>query len=311
MILPDTPADAPDTYRSGFVAVIGRPNVGKSRLMNALLRQKIAIVSPRPQTTRQRQLGIITRPDHQMIFVDTPGLISVPRHKLDEFMLRVANEALVDADIVLWLVDGSVSPQPEDEAIARRLAVAVAPGQVILGINKLDLLQPAEVQPRADAYRRLLPDAPWIMFSAEKARGLTELYAMLLAALPPGPQYYPEDQVTETYVRHIAADMIREQLLVQLREEVPHTAAVIVQEFKERPNGVTYIRADILVERDTHKKIVIGKDGQQLRAIGAAARLEIAALLETDVYLDLWIKVSPNWRGDAYLLRQLGYDEAE
>lgn len=308
MTLPDS---SPEPYRSGFVAVIGRPNVGKSRLMNALLRQKIAIVSPRPQTTRQRQLGIVTAPDHQMIFVDTPGLISVPHHKLDEFMLRVANEALADADVVLWLVDGSTPPQPEDEAIARRLAVAVAPGQVILGINKLDLLRPAEVQPRAEAYSRLLPDAPWIMFSAEKAQGLDELYAMLLAALPPGPQYYPEDQVTETYVRHIAADLIREQLLVQLRDEVPHSAAILVQEFKERPNGVTYIRADIVVERDTHKKIVIGKNGQQLRSIGAAARLEIADLLQTEVYLDLWVKVSPNWRGDESLLRQLGYAEAE
>ncbi len=299
----------PENYRSGFVAVIGRPNVGKSCLLNALLKQKIAIVSPRPQTTRQRQLGILTGPDHQMIFIDTPGLIPSPRHKLDEFMLRVTNEVLADADVVLWLVDGSVPPQLEDEAIARRLADLFEQSRVILAINKLDLLQPAYFLPRSEAYRALLPDAPWIMLSAEKSLGLDELYTMLVAALPPGPQYYPEDQVTETYVRQIAAEMIREQILIQLWDEVPHGAAVSVAEFKERDNGVTYIQATIFVERETHKKMLIGKEGRQLRQIGEAARKEISDMLGAPVFLDLWVKVAPNWRRDERFLRQLGYAE--
>ncbi len=299
----------PADHRSGFVAVVGRPNVGKSTLVNALLRQKVAIVSPRPQTTRSRQLGIITEPGYQMVLVDTPGLIKTPRHQLDAYMLRQATEALLDADVVLWLVDASEPPQPDDEELAGRLRGL--PGQVVLALNKVDLLRPEEVAGRVAAYRTLLPAAPWLLFSATQAAGVAELERMLVAALPPGPRYYPPDQVTETYLRDIAAEMIREQLLMQLREEVPHAATVVVKEFKERPNGVTYINAEIVVERDSHKKIVIGKKGQQLRQIGAAARASIHELVEAPVYLDLWVRVAPDWRQDARLLHQYGYAEPE
>lgn len=299
----------PPDHRSGFVAVVGRPNVGKSTLVNALLRQKVAIVSPRPQTTRARQLGIITEPGYQMVLVDTPGLIPTPRHQLDAYMLRQATEALLDADVVLWLVDASEPPQPEDEALAQRLQGL--PNQVILALNKVDLLRPEQVEARVAAYRAFLPAAPWLLFSAAHSAGVAELEQMLAAALPPGPRYYPADQVTETYLRDIAAELIREQLLLQLRDEVPHAATVVVKEFKERPNGVTYINAEIVVERDGHKKIVIGKKGQQLRQIGAAARQALHELVETPVYLELWVRVAPDWRQDPRLLQQYGYTEPE
>lgn len=305
--LPQFADDAlPEDHRSGFVAVVGRPNVGKSTLVNALLRQKIAIVSPRPQTTRTRQLAIITEPDHQIIFIDTPGFITRPRHKLDEAMIDVAVEALDDADLVVWLVDASAPPDEDDRAIGERLQT-VTDRPVILAINKIDTLQPEQVIARSDAFRALLPDAPWLMFSAEQQRGVDQLYSMIVDALPLGPRYYPADQITDAYMRTIAAEMVREQVLLQLRDEVPHAVAVQVDEFKERENGVVYIGATVFVERDSQKKIVIGRKGEQLRRIGSAARKEIETLLDTRVYLELWVKVVPKWRRNERMLKQLGY----
>jgi GTPase len=299
--------ELPEGHRSGFVAVVGRPNVGKSTLMNALLQQKVAIVTPQPQTTRKRQLGILTTADYQIVFIDTPGLMK-PRHKLDEFMVATAAEALQDAEMVLWLVDASEPPGPGDRAIAEQLAGTLAKEtKLILAINKIDLLEAEEVIPRSEEYRALAPDADWLMISAREQRGVDELLQRLVAALPEGPRYYPADQVTDTYLRDIAAEMIREQIMIQVREEIPYGAAVQIEEFKERENGVTYVSATIFVERENHKKIVIGNKGQQLREIGAAARQEIEGLVEGKVFLELWVKAEPKWRRNEQALRRFGY----
>jgi GTP-binding protein Era len=302
--------ETPEGFKSGFVALVGRPNVGKSTLMNAFLQQKIAIVTPRPQTTRTRQLGIITESLYQMIFIDTPGIMKKPRHKLDKFMLETAVDTLTDADVILWLVDGSEPPGSEDQAIAAKLQSIENQTPVILGMNKIDNLSPVHVLPRSEAYSSLLPDAGWILFSALRQDGLPELLQMLVNALPEGPLFYPPDQITDAFLRDIAAEMIREQIMLQLREEIPYSTAVQVQEFKERANGTTYISANIIVERDSHKRIIIGRNGEQLRRIGAAARKEIEDMLEGKVFLELWVKVQPKWRRDENTLRRLGYSSA-
>ncbi len=297
----------PAGHRSGFVAVVGRPNAGKSTLMNAFLQQKVAIVTPRPQTTRTRQLGIVTAPDYQIVFVDTPGIMH-PRHKLDEFMLETALETLQDADLVLWLADGSFPPGEEDHEIAGQLRPLAASRPVLLAINKADLLQPDEVLSRTESYRALLPEAAdWLFFSAARRRGVEELLQLIVDKLPEGPRYYPADQVTDLFLRDIAAELVREQILLQLHEEVPHGAAVVVDEFKERENEVTHISATIYVERNSHKQIVIGSKGSQLRQIGAAARQQIEDMLGSKVFLELWVKVEPKWRRDEAALRRLGY----
>jgi GTP-binding protein Era len=298
--------DEPEGHKSGFVAVVGRPNVGKSTLINAFLGQKIAIVTPRPQTTRVRQLGILTELHFQMMFVDTPGMMK-PRHKLDEFMVETAVDALNDADVVLWLVDGSEMPGPGDKAIAAQLAGLAENVCLVLGINKGDLLSVDQVLPHTDAYRELVPNAEWILFSALQGNGRDELLQMLVDALPEGPRYYPADQVTDLYLRDIVAELIREQIMLQLRDEVPYGVAVQTDQYKERDNGVTYIGANVFVERDTHKRILIGAKGAQLRKIGAAARHEIESFLDGKVFLDLWVKVEPKWRRNERVLKRFGY----
>jgi GTP-binding protein Era len=298
----------PEGHKSGFVAVAGRPNVGKSTLMNALLRQKIAIVSPKPQTTRTRQLGIITQPDHQIIFVDTPGIMK-PRHKLDAYMVDSADESLQDADIILWLVDASDKPGLGDDSIATRLGRLSDDVRLILGMNKADLLPPDKVLDRTKAYRQLLPEADWLLFSALKGDGLSALMQMIVEALPEGPRYFPIDQTTDLFVRDIAAELIREQIFQLMREELPYGVAVQVDEYKERDNGVIYIAATIYVERENHKKMIIGAKGSQLRTINTAARHEIEQLVQTKVYLETWVKVEPNWRRDDQALKRLGYSQ--
>lgn len=299
--------EVPEGHKSGFVAVVGRPNVGKSTLINAFLQEKIAIVTPRPQTTRTSQLGIMTTEQYQIVFVDTPGLIK-PRHKLDEYMVQSARESLADADVILWLVDGSVEPGGGDRAIAAQLAELAGETPIVLAINKGDLLNADNVLPRTAVYRQLLPQADeWILFSATEGNGRDELLQLIVDALPEGPRFFPPDQVTDVYLRDMAAELIREQIMLQLRDEVPYGAAVQVEAFKERKNGTTYISANVFVERSNHKQIVIGAGGQQLKQIGAAARREIEALLETKVYLELWVKVEPKWRRKDKVLRRFGY----
>ena len=297
--------ETPEGHRSGFVALVGRPNVGKSTLMNAFMRQKIAAVTHRPQTTRTRQLGIITEPGYQMIFIDTPGIIRDPRHELDEFMVQSALETLDDADVVLWLVDMSENPGTNDRDIAKLLSEGER--NVILALNKIDAVSPGEALHRTEAYVSLLRSADGLHVSALNGDGVGELLDKLVAALPEGPRYYPPEQITDIYERHIAAELIREQIMLQLRDEVPYGTAVKVRDFKERDNGSTYVSADIYVERDSHKSIVIGSGGAQLKAIGAAAREQIEGLVGGKVFLELWVKVEKDWRRDPNLLRQFGY----
>jgi GTP-binding protein Era len=288
------------------VAVIGRPNVGKSTLMNRFLGQKIAIVSPKPQTTRLRQLGIYTGPDTQAIFVDTPG-IHQPRHKLGEFMVEVAVEALRDADVILFVVDMSQPPNEEDQRVAALLREAKTPAPVVLALNKIDRLSPDQIAPRVEAYRTLAPDADWTPLSATLGDGVDDLLKRVIDKLPAGPQFYPEDQLSDTAIRDIVGEIIREKVLLNTEQEVPHAVAVEVQEFKERSATLTYIGATIYVERDSQKGILIGKGGAMLKKISSEARADIEALVGTQVYLELWVKVLKNWRHDENLLRRLGY----
>jgi len=293
-------------HRSGFAAVIGRPNVGKSTLMNQIVGQKVAIVSPKPQTTRSRILGILTREDAQVIFVDTPGLHR-PRHKLGRVMVTTATGAIPDADVVLFVVDVSVLPTGEDRMIAG-LIREHARAPVILVLNKMDLLPAGKVKPHTESYWELVPDHDeWMMTIATQGVNLDKLLDRIIAALPEGPRYYPGDQVTDQTEREIGAELIREQVLRYTRQEVPHAVAVVVEEFKERENGMLYVAANVFVEKQSQKGIIIGRRGQMLRQIGSAARQEIERMTGGRVYLDLWVKVRKHWRQDERELRRLGY----
>jgi GTP-binding protein Era len=302
------PSGAP--YRAGFVAVVGRPNVGKSTLMNAFLGQKIAITSDKPQTTRHTQLGILTQPDAQIVFVDTPGMHE-PRNPLGEYMVEAATRALNDADVVLFIVDVSVPPGPGDERLASLIAGRPEPGPVVLALNKSDRLKPEDVVTFAAAYQALAPAAEWMLVSATRGDNLEQLLGQVIAALPEGPQLYPEEDVTQTHVRDLAAEFIREAALNLLEEEVPHGVAVEIDEFKERGDDNAYISATLYVERDSHKGIVIGRGGAMLKQIGSAARREIEALLGGKVFLELYVKVRPNWRKSTADVQRLGYKPRE
>jgi GTPase len=302
-------APAPDEgllQHSGFVAVVGRPNVGKSTLMNRILGEKIAIVSPKPQTTRLSQLGIYTQPGVQVVFVDTPG-IHQPRHRLGEFMVQVAIDALRDADLILFVVDLSQPPNDEDKRVAELVREARSASPVLLALNKIDRLSPEKIQPNADAYRALVPDADWTTLSATKGNGVDDVLKRVIDKLPAGPQFFPEDQLSDTALRDIVAEIIREKVLLNTEQEVPHAVAVEIQEFKERSPSLTYIGANIYVERDSQKGILIGKHGAMLKKISSEARADIENLLGTKVYLELWVKVLKDWRRDANVLRRLGY----
>jgi len=295
-------------HKSGFVTVVGRPNVGKSTLVNAFLQQKVAAVSPRPQTTRRRQLGILTLEQAQIIFVDTPGLHK-PIHKLGEYMNQVAADTIGDADVVVWMVDAGQPPNDEDRLVAERIAAARERGTVILALNKVDQLNQEVLQERQAAYLALLPEAEPFAVSASSGFNRQELLERIITLLPEGPVFYDEDQITDLYEREIAADLIRQAALIHLREEVPHSIAVRVDEFKERGETGAFIRATVFVERDSHKGIVIGKGGEMLKKIGAAARKEIEEMSGRKVFLELNVKVNKNWRDNADALRQFGYYE--
>lgn len=294
-------------FRSGFIAIIGRPNVGKSTLVNALLGQKIAAVSPKPQTTRKRQLGILTTESAQLVFVDTPGLHN-PRHKLGRFLNQEAEQALEGVDVILWLVDVSARPADEDKQIASVLNRTSHRTPLVLAANKMDLV-PAEVlTARLEAYQALLKkEAHVISISATQNKNLDQLLELLISLSPIRPPEFDEEQVTDSYERDIAADLIREACLHQLRDEVPHGVGVRVDEFKERENGMLYIAATIFVERNSQKGIVIGEGGRMLKAIGSAARKEIEEMSGRPVFLELRVKVLKDWRNDENALRRLGY----
>jgi GTPase len=298
--------DLPPNHRSGVVAVVGRPNVGKSTLINRILGQKIAIVSPKPQTTRRQQLGILTTEHGQILFVDTPGLHK-PQHKLGEFMVKVAENALKDADVILWLLDVSVEPQESDKHIAETVKQLHGDTPVILALNKIDLTNDQTCAAHQQAYAELIEHAGIKLLSAVEGTGVQELVDDLMERLPTGPRYYPADQVSEVNMRFIAAEVIREKVIMNTEQEIPYSVAVEVTEYKERSATMTYISALIYVERDSQKGIIIGKNGEMIKRIGAQARTELAESIGTQVYLELHVKVLKNWRSDEDLMRRLGY----
>jgi len=296
----------PADHRSGYVAVIGRPNVGKSTLLNAFLGQKIAITSPKPQTTRNQLLGILTLDRAQIIFLDTPG-IHQPHHKFGEYMVEVARRSISDADVILWLVDGSEPPTRADKLVVETLTAQKNRPPVILGMNKIDLLPANAIDERLAAFTALFRPDVALAFSATEGTHRNDLLDALIAHLPPGPRFFPPDQVTDQQTRFIAGEMIREAALQTLRQEVPHALAVLVEEFKERSNGMVYISAKLFVERDSQKGIVIGQGGKTLKQIGQLARPQIEELVGAPVFLELRVSVLPKWRKKKSQLQRLGY----
>lgn len=294
------------TTKSGFVSIIGRPNVGKSTLLNALIGQKISIVSDKPQTTRNRINGIYSCQQGQAIFVDTPGLHK-PKHKLGEFMVRTAERALNEVDLVLYVVDVSSIFNGGDTHIIELLKESSTP--ILLVANKIDLIEEDALDQSLYPYVSSLRFAGVQPVSACKGTNLDLLVKKIFEQLPPGPFYYPADDITDVPERFVVSEIIREKVLLYTREEVPHSVAVEIEEFKEKPDGMTYIRASIYTERESQKGILIGAGGSMLKKIGKEARQQIEYLLDNSVYLDLWIKVKKDWRDSEQQLRRLGYHE--
>lgn len=298
-------------YRSGFIAVMGRPNVGKSTLINRLLGQTIAAVSPKPQTTRLQQLGILTTESAQLVFIDTPGLHN-PQHRLGEYMNEAARQALDDCDLGLLLVNASkIPPDPEDHLLGKILRESGVQIPFMLVLNKIELVLPPDRAPARQAYQPLLPEADLISISARTGEGIDQLLSKLIQSLPEGPPLYPEDQITDLYEREIAADLIRAAAMLHLHYELPHSIAVRMDEFKERGDQGAYIAATIFVERDSQKGIVIGEKGKMIKEISISARKEIEAMSGRKVYLDLRVKVRPNWRNDDNALRLFGFKKSK
>ena len=291
-------------HKSGFIAVIGRPNVGKSTLINTLIGQKIAIMSDKPQTTQNRILCILTEPDAQIVFLDTPG-IHKPKHKLGEYMVKAAEGTLKEVDAILFVVDATEKMGPGEYYILERLQATSKP--VILVVNKLDLIEKEQVLPIISHYTDKYPFVGVVPISAKEETNLDALIEEVEKYLPEGPQYYPEDMVTDQPERLIVAELVREKALQLTRDEVPHAIAVDVDEMKARDNGDTYIRATIYVERDSQKGILIGAKGSMLKEIGRLARADIEMLLGTRVFLDLWVKVKKDWRDRDSVLRGFGF----
>ena len=291
-------------HKSGFIAVIGRPNVGKSTLINSLIGQKIAIMSDKPQTTRNRILCILTRPEAQIVFLDTPG-IHKPKHKLGEYMVKAAEGTLKEVDAIFFVVDATEKMGPGEYYILERLQATAKP--VILVVNKLDLIEKEQVLPIISHYTDKYPFVGVVPISAKEETNLDALIEEVEKYLPEGPQYYPEDMVTDQPERLIVAELVREKALQLTRDEVPHAIAVDVDEMKARDNGDTYIRATIYVERDSQKGILIGAKGSMLKEIGRLARADIEMLLGTRVFLDLWVKVKKDWRDRDSVLRGFGF----
>ncbi|MGG3955292.1 GTPase Era [Bhargavaea massiliensis] len=296
-------------YKSGFVAIIGRPNVGKSTFLNRVIGQKIAIMSDKPQTTRNKIQGVYTTDDAQIIFIDTPG-IHKPKHKLGDFMVKVAQSALQEVDLILFMVNAVEGLGRGDEFIIERLKHVQTP--VFLVINKIDEVHPDDLLPLIEQYRSLHSFAEVIPISALQGNNVETLLQQIKNYLPEGPQYYPAHQVTDHPERFIIAEFIREKALHLTREEVPHSIAVVIDSIERRENSDTvYVAATIIVERDSQKGIIIGKRGQMLKEIGQRARVDIEALLGSKVFLELWVKVQKDWRNKMAQLRDLGYREDE
>lgn len=291
-------------HKSGFVAVIGRPNVGKSTLVNTLIGQKIAIMSDKPQTTRNRILCILTEEDAQIIFLDTPG-IHKPKDKLGDYMVNAAESTLKEVDAIFFVVDATEKMGPGERYILERLQATKRP--VILVVNKLDLIEREKALPIIAGYADKYNFAGVVPISAKAELNLDSLLAEVKKYLPEGPQYYPEDMVTDQPERLIVAELVREKALQLTRDEVPHAIAVETEEMTTRPKGDVYIRATIYVERDSQKGILIGAKGAMLKEIGALARKDIEALLGSRVFLDLWVKVKRDWRNRSGVLHNFGF----
>jgi len=285
----------PSGFRAGYIAVVGRPNVGKSTLINRIIGQKVSIVSEKPQTTRSRLLGIYSTPQAQLIFIDTPG-IHKPIHSLGEAMVKAATSSLKDADLAAFLVDASVPPTDEDALAAQAVKTHAKNIPTILVLNKIDLVSGSKLQEMEALYRELHQFDHIVPVSALNGDNLDTLVSTIISRLPDSPPFYPPDQITDQPERAIAAELIREQVLMHTYQEVPHAVAVVVDEYKQRSEDMTYILATIYVEKDSQKGIIIGAGGRMLKAIGQAARLELEALAGTRVYLDLRVKVRKDWR---------------
>ncbi|MFT4104437.1 MAG: GTPase Era [Lacrimispora sp.] len=294
-------------YKSGFVTLIGRPNVGKSTLMNCLIGQKIAITSDKPQTTRNRIQTVYTDERGQIIFLDTPG-IHKAKNKLGEYMVSVAEHTLKEVDVVLWLVEPTTYIGAGERHIAEQLSLVKTP--IILVINKIDTVKNQdEILTFIDTYKDICQFAEIVPVSALKAKNTELMLELIYKYLPEGPQYYDEDTVTDQPMRQISAELIREKALRLLNDEIPHGIAVTVEKMKERENGIIDIEANIVCERESHKGIIIGKGGAMLKKIGTSARREIEALMDAKVNLQLWVKVRKEWRDSELYMKNYGYNK--
>lgn len=296
-------------FRSGFISIIGRPNVGKSTLLNRVIGQKIAIMSDKPQTTRNKVQGVLTLNDAQMIFIDTPG-IHVPKHKLGDFMMRVATNALREVDLVLFMVNAEEGFGKGEQMILEKLEGIRTP--VFLIVNKIDQVHPDELIQFIESYQKRFDFAEIIPVSALQGNNVEKLLEVIKEKLPEGPQYYPADQITDHPERFIISELIREKALHLTREEVPHSIAVTIDKIsKETDKDLIHVMATIIVERDSQKGIIIGKRGAMLKEIGKRARIDIEHLLGSKVYLELWAKVQKDWRNKATHLKDFGFREDE
>ena len=293
-----------EVFRSGFVAIVGRPNVGKSTLMNHVIGQKIAIMSDKPQTTRNKIHGVLTREKSQIVFLDTPG-IHKPQSKLGDYMIKAAEGALSEVEAILFLIDVSEGIGGGDRFIIERLKTVKTP--VFLILNKIDKVQPEKMMETIVQYKDLYDFAEIIPISALQGNNTDRLLEQVERYLPEGPQYYPADQVTDHPEQFVCAEMIREKILQMTREEIPHSIAVTIEDMKVQENGVVYIGAVIFVERDSQKGIIIGKQGALLKEVGKRARRDIETLLGSKTFLELWVKVKKDWRNQDRVLKDLGY----
>ena len=307
----ETKLEIPSEFKAGYVAIVGEPNVGKSTLLNTLLQHKISIVTPKPQTTRHKIIGIMTGENYQIVFLDTPGLIK-PRYLLQEVMMEYAESALKDADIILFMVD--VKKVKTNEAIVKTLPFEILKKYVeekpiILVINKVDLINKLEVLPMIDFFSKVFPFKEIVPISALKGQNIDELKKVLIQYLPTHPPFYPPDMITEHPERFFVAEIIREKIFQLCRQEIPYSTTVSIVEFKEAQNEGErdYISAEIYVEKESQKGIIIGKDGQMLKKIGTLAREEIEWFLGRPVYLELYVKARKKWRDSKVWLKRLGY----
>ncbi|MCA0754583.1 GTPase Era [Paenibacillus sp. N4] len=291
-------------FRSGFVAIIGRPNVGKSTLMNHLIGQKIAIMSDKPQTTRNKIHGVYTTNDTQIVFLDTPG-IHKPQSKLGNYMMQTAESALKEVEAALFLVDVSEGLGGGDRFIIEQLKKVKTP--VFLVMNKIDKVEPEQLLPMITQYNELYEFAEIIPISALNGNNVETLLEQISRYLPEGPQYYPADQITDHPEQFVCSELIREKILHMTREEIPHSIAVTIEDMRVKENGVVYIGAVIFVERDSQKGIIIGKKGELLKEVGKQARKDIEALLGSRIFLELWVKVKKDWRNQERVLKDLGF----